>query len=130
MTNNIAPLILAVDDDRDFLEIIEAKLVSQGYQVITAANGNDAIAKARAANPAIILMDVEMPEKDGITAASELAVDEKTKSIPTIFVTNLSKETASSLAQRVALHIDSAHYFRKDGDYVFLMKEVQSLIAA
>lgn len=129
MTNNISPLILVVDDDPGFLEVMQAKLESQGYRSVAATDGNSAISKAKQVKPAIILMDVEMPEKDGITAAAELAADPATKAIPTIFVTNLTKETADSLARKVSLHVDSEHYFRKDGDYSFLLRQIKSSVA-
>lgn len=130
MTNNIVPLILVVDDDPGFLEVMQAKLESQGLKTITATDGNSAIAKAKRENPGIILMDVEMPGKDGFTAAAELARDPQTKNIQTIFVTNLTKETADSLAKKVSLHVDSEHYFRKDGDYSFLLRQIQHATTA
>jgi CheY-like chemotaxis protein len=122
--------VLAVDDDMGFLEIIQAKLASQGFEAITAADGEEAVARARAVNPAVILMDVEMPNKDGITAAAELANDPATSKIPTIFVTNLNQETAEGLAARVSLHMSNKNYFRKDGDYNFLLRQIQSAVAA
>src|SRR5688572_9743023 len=100
MTNNIAPLILAVDDDRDFLEIIQAKLESQGYRVITATDGNDAVAKAKSAKPAIILMDVEMPHKDGVATTLTLHADPLTSHIPIIFLTSLGDSSMIDLNQK------------------------------
>lgn len=130
MTNNIAPRILVVDDDPGFLEVMQAKLESQGFQTITAINGDDAVAKAKREKPAIILMDIEMPGKDGMTAAAELAADPLTKDISTIFITNLNRDLVDSLAQRVSLHVDSEHYFRKDGDYSFLLRQIQHTVTA
>jgi len=128
MTNNVAPLVLVVDDEPGFIEVIQAKLESQGFQTISATDGNEAIAKAKKFSPALILMDIEMPNKDGFTAANELANDAATKAIPSIFVTNLSKDTADSLARKASLHLDTNNYFRKDGDYVFLLRQIRSLV--
>jgi len=130
MTNNVAPLILVVDDEPGFIEVIQAKLESQGFQTISATDGNEAVAKAKKFAPALILMDIEMPNKDGFTAANELANDAATKAIPSIFVTNLSKDTADSLARKVSLHLDTNNYFRKDGDYVFLLRQIRSYVTA
>lgn len=130
MTNNIAPLILVVDDDPGFREVMQAKLESQGFKTITAVDGDDAVLKAKKEKPGVILMDIEMPNQDGISASVELLKDPQTKTIPTIFVTNLSQDTAESLARRVSLHVDSEHYFRKDGDYNFLLRQIRSSVTA
>lgn len=129
MTSPITPLILVVDDEAGFLEIMQAKLESQGFQVITAADGNEAIIKAKSEKPAMILMDIELPNKDGVTATAELATDPNTKSIPVIFVTNLDHEIVDALAKKVSLHLDAKNYFRKDGDYNFLIQGMQNMIA-
>jgi two-component system alkaline phosphatase synthesis response regulator PhoP len=129
MQTNIVPLVLVVDDEAGFLEIMQAKLESQGFQVITAVDGNDAIMKAKRDKPAIILMDIELPEKDGVTAAAELTADPITKDIPVIFVTNLDHEIVDALAKKVSLSINAKNYFRKDGDYNLLIKEIRSASA-
>lgn len=128
MTNNTAPLILVVDDEAGFLEIMQAKLESQGFRVIVASNGNEALEKAKRFNPSVVLMDVEMPEKDGLTAASELANNPATSKIPTIFVTNLTQKTAEHLAERVSIHLNERNYFRKDGDYNFLIQDIKEIL--
>ncbi len=60
--------ILLVDDEPDILEILNYNLSSQGYQVYTAKNGMDAVAKAKKKKPHLIILDVMMPEMDGIEA--------------------------------------------------------------
>lgn len=130
MTNNIAPLILVVDDEAGFLEIMQAKLESQGFRVAGASDGIEAEAKARQLQPAMILMDVEMPHKDGISAAKELADDPRTKNIPIIFTTNLRRELVESLASGASLPINTHNYFRKDDDYGRLMTEIRQAVAA
>ena len=73
-TNNFAVMkkkdikILLVDDELDILEIVGYNLSQEGYQVFTAVNGKDAIAKARKELPHLIIMDVMMPEMDGMEA--------------------------------------------------------------
>lgn len=78
----------------------------------------------------MILMDVEMPHKDGISAAKELADDPKTKNIPIIFTTNLRRELVESLASGASLPINTHNYFRKDDDYGRLMTEIRQAVAA
>ena len=60
--------ILLVDDEPDILEIVSYNLSSEGYEVFTAKNGVEAVAKAKKKNPHLIIMDVIMPEMDGIEA--------------------------------------------------------------
>ncbi|OUR94659.1 DNA-binding response regulator [Flavobacteriales bacterium 34_180_T64] len=60
--------ILLVDDEPDILEIVGYNLSSEGYQIITAENGVEAVKKAKAEKPQLIILDVMMPEMDGIEA--------------------------------------------------------------
>lgn len=64
--------ILVVDDEPDILEFIEYNLHREGYQVVTAENGKTAIAKAQELRPHLILLDIMMPEMDGIETCREL----------------------------------------------------------
>lgn len=64
--------ILLVDDEPDILEIVGYNLSSEGYQVLTAKNGIDAIAKAKKELPHLIILDVMMPEMDGIEACEKI----------------------------------------------------------
>jgi len=64
--------ILLVDDEPDILEIVGYNLSSEGYQVITAENGVEAIAKAKKHKPHLIILDVMMPEMDGIEACERI----------------------------------------------------------
>lgn len=60
--------ILLVDDEPDILEIISYNLSSEGYEVITARNGSEGVSKAKKKQPHLIILDVMMPEMDGIEA--------------------------------------------------------------
>lgn len=64
--------ILLVDDEPDILEIVSYNLTKEGYRVITAKNGADALKKAKKELPHLILLDVMMPEMDGIEACEQL----------------------------------------------------------
>lgn len=67
--------ILLVDDEPDVIEIIKYNLEQEGYNVKTASNGNEALKKARKKTPHLIIMDVMMPETDGIEACEQLRKD-------------------------------------------------------
>ncbi len=67
-----AKKILLIDDEHDILEILSYNLEKEGYQVYTADNGVEGIEKAREIHPDLILLDVMMPEKDGIETCQDL----------------------------------------------------------
>lgn len=80
--------VLVVDDSPVDQANIKNALSDAGCLVITAANGNEAIAKARAEKPAIIFLDIIMPEMDGYEACRQLSQDPETRDIPVVFVTS------------------------------------------
>ena len=71
MTKSKAKILL-VDDEPDILEIVGFNLSQEGYRIVTAANGKEAITKAKAELPNLIIMDVMMPEMDGIEACEAI----------------------------------------------------------
>ena len=64
--------ILLVDDEPDILEFLSYNLVKEGYEVFTASDGAEGIKKAKIEKPDLILLDVMMPEMDGIEACAEI----------------------------------------------------------
>ncbi|WP_242131284.1 response regulator transcription factor [Aestuariivivens marinum] len=64
--------ILLVDDEPDILEIVGYNLSAEGYQIITAENGLQAVKKAKKEHPHLIILDVMMPEMDGIEACEQI----------------------------------------------------------
>ena len=80
-------LILLVDDDPDVIEIIKYNLEQEGYKIKTATNGNEAIKKAKKHPPHLIIMDVMMPEMDGIETCEYLRGDSKFNDTFIMFLT-------------------------------------------
>ena len=64
--------ILLVDDEPDILEIVGYNLTNEGYTVITAENGAEGVEKAKSQKPHLIILDVMMPEMDGIEACEQI----------------------------------------------------------
>jgi two-component system alkaline phosphatase synthesis response regulator PhoP len=79
--------ILLVDDEPDVIEIIKFNLNQEGYQVKTATNGSEAVKKAKKTFPHLIIMDVMMPEMDGIEACEILRKDPKFNNTIIMFLT-------------------------------------------
>jgi DNA-binding response OmpR family regulator len=82
--------ILAVDDEPRILNFLSAKLRSSGYEVVTASNGVDAIEKAQAQEPDLIVLDVLMPRMDGFETLKELRTF---SSVPVIFLSARGADT-------------------------------------
>ena len=98
--------ILIVDDVADELLIIKKRLTGAGHEVITASNGNDAVAMAQHHQPNLIILDLVMPGMDGVETAGILEKDPKTQDIPIIFLTCLlTKDEERSGSLR------GSHYF-------------------
>lgn len=85
--------ILAIDDENDVLLIIKTALAGQGYEILTASNGYDGLALAEDQTPDLILLDLRMPEMDGMEVLEQLRDNEKTQNIPVIVLTGISDKT-------------------------------------
>ncbi len=80
--------VLVVDDEDDIRDVVQLSLeATAGWQVLTACSGREGVTKARAEQPDAILLDVMMPEMDGIGTYRELQADPSTRNIPVIFLT-------------------------------------------
>ncbi len=79
--------ILLVDDEPDILEIVGYNLSSEGYKIITAENGAEGVKKAKKEKPQLIIMDVMMPEMDGIEACEKIRAIPELKDVIISFLT-------------------------------------------
>lgn len=87
-------MILIADDEPDILEIISFNLGSEGYEVVTATNGNEAFEKAKKHRPDLIILDVMMPGKTGIEVCRMLRTIPGFRDTLIIFLTALSDESS------------------------------------
>lgn len=90
--NNSKYKILAVDDEPDILEIIGYNLNKEGYEVLTASNGADAIRIARDQKPDLIILDIMMPKMDGIETCRQIREIDKLKNTFIVFLTARDEE--------------------------------------
>ena len=84
--------IVIVDDEPDILELIEYNLKKEGYQVFTAANGQEGINVAKKVNPDLIILDIMMPKMDGIEACRLMRAIPEFKNTFMVFLTARSEE--------------------------------------
>ena len=85
--------ILVVDDEEDVLELVRYNLAKNGYKVITATTGEQAINEARGKTPDLIVLDLMLPGIDGLEVCRKLKSDVKTERIPIIMLTAKGEET-------------------------------------
>ena len=84
--------ILLVEDDSFVADIYQTKIVKEGFEVVLAENGLEAIKKLESVIPDLILLDIVMPYMDGIEVLKKIKADNKWKTIPIILLTNLSEK--------------------------------------
>lgn len=97
------PKILIVEDHRDSREVLAIMLRSMGYEVIEAANGQEAIEKAGVEEPDLVIMDLGLPGISGIEATVKLKQDPKTAHIPVIAYSAWSEEQYRAQALKAGM---------------------------
>ena len=81
------PLVLVAEDDEDILDLVVFDLESEGYDVLTARDGQEAVALALERHPDLVLLDVAMPGLDGYEVTRRLRADESTRGTPVVLLT-------------------------------------------
>jgi len=120
------PKILLVDDDSDFLEATKQILAANRYEVITAKDGEEGIAKARYENPDLILLDVIMPGMDGFTVCYELRKSPQTRPIPIIMLTAVGQQFSKpDYGVEIAIDHLADDYIDKPVDTATLLKKIE-----
>ena len=119
--------LLVADDDPEVLARMEQALSLHGYEVWAAADGQEALDRAREIEPDLILLDVAMPLMDGYEVVRRLKRDEKTRPIPVIVATD---SPADREQERVrVLGMDIAEYLTKPLSIEVLIREIKKVIA-
>jgi two-component system response regulator VicR len=91
--------VLVVDDERDILNLTKMILERKGYQVIVTPHSDEALSKADAETPDLILLDLVMPGKSGLEVCRILKSQSKTKHIPVVMFTALGRDIDRSLVK-------------------------------
>ena len=116
--------LLVVDDDPVIQRLLQVNFEMEGYEVVLAGDGVEAMERAREVRPALIVMDVMMPRMDGLEAAGRLKADPDTASIPIIIL--------SAKAQDVDVKAGRAtgadDYMTKPFDPLELLQRVAALV--
>ncbi|MBU2436893.1 MAG: response regulator [Candidatus Omnitrophica bacterium] len=110
--------VLVVDDEGQFLEMIKLRLEANGYEVVTACNGREALEKIESDKPDVVFLDILMPQLDGVEALR--AIREKNKDLPVFITTAFSTQERFKLAKG----LDASGFIVKTGD---LNKEIDNI---
>lgn len=116
--------ILLVDDEQDILEIVGYNLTQEGYQVVTATNGKEAVAKAKKELPHLIILDVMMPEMDGIEACENIR---KIPELENTIITFLTAR-AEDYSQLAGFDAGADDYIAKPIKPKILVSKVKALL--
>jgi two-component system, cell cycle response regulator DivK len=95
----LRPLVLVVDDYEDAREMYAECLDASGFEVAQAESGDEAVAKAVALRPALIVMDLALPGMDGWSATRVIKTDARTAAIPVVALTGHARSDASTAAR-------------------------------
>jgi two-component system cell cycle response regulator DivK len=98
VSESVRPTILVVDDFDDTRWLLRTWLERRGFRVVEAENGREAISQAQSAAPDLIIMDLEMPELDGLEATRQIREVERLASVPIVAVSAYGAEQFRELA--------------------------------
>ena len=119
-------LILVVEDSPDNLAVISLALQHQGYRVVTANNGEDAVTVATQTQPHLILMDINLPTLDGLGATRRIRENEALRDVPVVAITAFGTEGF----QRAAYDAGVAGYLTKPIDLDRMLQLIARLLSA
>ena len=117
----MARTILVVDDERNIVDLVRLYLRNEGFEVETAANGREALEKARSLQPSLVVLDIMMPEMDGIEVARTLR---RESDIPIIMLTARSDE----IDRIVGLELGADDYVAKPFNARELVARVKAVL--
>jgi DNA-binding response OmpR family regulator len=118
--------VLVADDDADIVRFVEVNLLLEGFQVVTARDGQEALTKALEIEPDVVLLDVLMPRIDGYTVCARLRADHRGAAIPVILLT----ANFITADQEIARRAGADDFVVKPFDPNDLMARVKELVRA
>ena len=126
-----APLILIIDDEPEFVEILKTKLVSVGFRVQTVSGGEEGIREIKAAPPDLVLLDMKMPGLSGADTLLKIKEDPAMKGVKVVFLTNCGDPRAEfSADEKFAKDLGAAGYLKKTDDLDAMVQNIQLFLPA
>lgn len=119
----MAKKILVVDDDPGTLKLVSSLLRSKGFDVLSAADGLDAMVKIQKDNPDLVVLDVMLPEINGYDICFQLRFNKDFEKVPILLLTKREQEIDEMIGQRVNIE-----YMAKPIDRELFFKKIQQLL--
>lgn len=117
--------ILVVDDDKEVVETIKKKLLAEGYEVIEAFDGEEALIKVKETDPDVMLLDLKMPKLNGFEVLKEVRQNYKKKWIPIIIISaNADLESAKK-----SYNLEAEHYLTKPCSMESILRGITTMIS-
>jgi len=116
--------ILVVDDEVNITQILEFSIGAEGYEVLTASNGEEAIDRARREQPDLIILDIMMPRIDGYEACRILKTNPLTRNIPVVLLTAKGRD----IDRRLGYEVGATDYIVKPFSPNKLIERIQELL--
>ena len=116
--------VLVVDDEKDIRDLIAYNLTKEGFTVVSAADGNEALEKVKQNPISVIVLDIMMPGMDGYEVCRAIRANEKTARIPVLFLT----ARAAEVDQIIGLEIGGDDYIQKPVSPRVLVARVKAML--
>lgn len=132
MSQEARKKILVVDDEADAVEFARTVLEEAGYEVATASDGIEGLEKTQEEKPDLVILDVDMPEKDGFAVFAEIRKDPELKSVKVVMLTGIGERTGLDFSADYVKRYygdEPDAYLEKPVDPVLLQEAVAKLLA-
>jgi two-component system alkaline phosphatase synthesis response regulator PhoP len=116
--------ILVVDDEIYIVHILDFSLGMEGYEVVTALDGEQALEKARAEKPDLIVLDIMMPKLDGYETCKRLKAEDSTKAIPVILLSAKGR----NVDQKIGFEVGADDYITKPFSPRKLVERINAIL--
>jgi DNA-binding response OmpR family regulator len=129
MSEHPKKIILIAEDEASILRILTDTLKENGFETIQAKNGHEGLALALEKHPDLILLDILMPQMDGLTVMNKLRSEKWGKGVPVIILTNVSPDTDASL--HAIMEYQPAYYIMKSNIQIDqLLEKINSIFSS
>jgi DNA-binding response OmpR family regulator len=118
------PRVLIVDDEPDVLELVDFQLSGEGFEVLRAANGLEALRRARCETPSVIVLDVLLPDLDGIAVCEILRSQPSTRDVPVVVLSALDRPLGTARGAKVKV----SKWLKKGSDLASLSHSVRAAL--
>lgn len=116
--------VLIIDDEPDVLKLLKLRFEKQGYEVLTAKTGEEGLKTAFAKLPSLIILDLMLPDVDGLDVCKKLKESEKTNGIPVLMLTAKTENSD----EVIGLELGADDYVTKPFDFSVLHSRVKNLL--